>query len=293
MSKIQGLLQWCKQCTQGYKDVNVNNFHLAWRDGLAFCALIHHFHPEAIDFDSLSKDNPEYNLKLAFETGEKLGVVSLLDVEDMIEGEKPDWQSVCTYVGEINRQFGKVSAVDEDIKKVEPKLEQRVKQERPKTMPLPQTYKPYTSAGPHVPQRGIICTKCHKVINHDAIEVLGKKYHVNCNMCSLCNKCVGTDFITLDDVVYCHECSKKVWMEKKQKKEQEQKQQQEQQEVTNVVTNRKAEVESKPEENTTVENKPVEVKAPAKSHTMLIITIIALVLLAAGGCVGALWYKNL
>jgi hypothetical protein len=49
MSGVRGLLAleaWSKKLTKGYKDVDIHNLTTSWRDGLAFCALIHHFRPD-------------------------------------------------------------------------------------------------------------------------------------------------------------------------------------------------------------------------------------------------------
>jgi len=40
------LLEWCQEVTAGYRGVKVTNLTTSWRNGLAFCAIIHHFHPE-------------------------------------------------------------------------------------------------------------------------------------------------------------------------------------------------------------------------------------------------------
>ncbi|KRX89670.1 Alpha-actinin-2 [Trichinella pseudospiralis] len=68
-------------------------------DGLAFCALIHRHRPELLDYDNLSKDDPLYNLNLAFDTAEKyLDIPKMLDAEDMVYVAKPDDKAVMTYV---------------------------------------------------------------------------------------------------------------------------------------------------------------------------------------------------
>lgn len=55
-SGTEALLEWCKRSTEGFKDVNVTNFTTSWRDGLAFCALIARYRPDALDFSKRSKD---------------------------------------------------------------------------------------------------------------------------------------------------------------------------------------------------------------------------------------------
>lgn len=55
------------ECLQ---NVNVTNFSTSWNDGLAFCALIHNFYPEAFDFAKLDAKNRRYNFTLAFKAAE-------------------------------------------------------------------------------------------------------------------------------------------------------------------------------------------------------------------------------
>ena len=42
----QDLLEWCKEITKDYNGVKVTNLTTSWRNGIAFCAVIHHFHPQ-------------------------------------------------------------------------------------------------------------------------------------------------------------------------------------------------------------------------------------------------------
>ncbi|XP_033627718.1 alpha-actinin-1-like isoform X2 [Asterias rubens] len=99
MTAKEGLLLWCQRKTQPYKNVRVTNFDTSWKDGLAFCALIHRHRPDLLDYNSLSKDDPQKNLELAFEVAEKhLDIPKMLDPQDIINTAKPDERSIMTYV---------------------------------------------------------------------------------------------------------------------------------------------------------------------------------------------------
>ena len=37
---------WCRRMVEGYEGVRIDNMTTSWRDGRAFCALIHTFKPE-------------------------------------------------------------------------------------------------------------------------------------------------------------------------------------------------------------------------------------------------------
>jgi hypothetical protein len=100
------LLSWTKAMTAGYPGVEVTNFSSSWNNGLAFCALIHHFFPNAFDFSKLDPQKRRYNFTLAFETAEKEANISpLLDVEDMVKMKNPDWKCVFTYVQSLYRHL--------------------------------------------------------------------------------------------------------------------------------------------------------------------------------------------
>lgn len=73
---------------------------------MAFCALIHHFYPDAFDFDKLDPKNRRYNFELAFRVAdEKAGIMPLLDVDDMVMMKKPDWKCVFTYVQSLYKRL--------------------------------------------------------------------------------------------------------------------------------------------------------------------------------------------
>ncbi|XP_066870450.1 smoothelin isoform X5 [Kogia breviceps] len=96
----QMLLDWCRAKTRGYEHVDIQNFSSSWSDGMAFCALVHNFFPEAFDYGQLSPHNRRQNFEMAFSSAEMLvDCVPLVEVEDMmIMGKKPDPKCVFTYV---------------------------------------------------------------------------------------------------------------------------------------------------------------------------------------------------
>ncbi len=44
----QDLLTWCQHVTSCYAGVKVTDLTLSFRSGLALCAILHHFQPEAM-----------------------------------------------------------------------------------------------------------------------------------------------------------------------------------------------------------------------------------------------------
>jgi len=86
----------------------VADLDLSWKDGVAFCALVHHFCPPLIDMNMVvNRSSPRENLHLAFETARlHLNIRPLLEVEDfLLEGRssRPDKRSIITYISQFLR----------------------------------------------------------------------------------------------------------------------------------------------------------------------------------------------
>jgi len=100
------ILSWVQERTNTYPNLKVTNFSSSWNDGMAFCALVHYYFPEAFEWSELDPKNRRYNFDLAFRSAEHFAdICPLLDVEDMVMFEKPDWKCVFTYVQTFFRRF--------------------------------------------------------------------------------------------------------------------------------------------------------------------------------------------
>ncbi|KAK6298484.1 hypothetical protein J4Q44_G00315390 [Coregonus suidteri] len=121
----QKVLSWCQNKTRKYEGVSIENFSSSWCDGLAFCALIHRFFPDAFDFSALSSSEREKNFTLAFNTAETMAdCCPLLEVGDMIlMGNSPDPMCVFTYVQALCQHLSKIEKERKDKEEEEEKSE--------------------------------------------------------------------------------------------------------------------------------------------------------------------------
>lgn len=133
LSAKEGLLLWCQRKTAPYKNVNVQNFHMSFKDGLAFCALIHRHRPDLINYDSLRKGDDIHNLNLAFDVAEKhLDIPKMLDADDIHNTPKPDERAIMTYVSSYYHAFSSSAQAEQAAKRIGKVL--NVNQENEKMM---------------------------------------------------------------------------------------------------------------------------------------------------------------
>ncbi|XP_037712632.1 EH domain-binding protein 1 isoform X7 [Drosophila subpulchrella] len=101
----QDLLEWCKEVTKDYHNVKVTNLTTSWRNGMAFCAIIHHFAPELIDMSQLSAHDVVGNCRIAFDAAESLGIPRVIEPREMNMLTVPDKLGVMTYLHQLRAHF--------------------------------------------------------------------------------------------------------------------------------------------------------------------------------------------
>ncbi|XP_076329151.1 uncharacterized protein LOC143235156 isoform X2 [Tachypleus tridentatus] len=215
---LRGLQAWCRMLTQGYKDVDIKDLSSSFRDGLAFCALIHRFRPNLIDYESLSKENILYNNTLAFEVAEKqLGIPALLDAEDMVMYKQPDKLSIATYLSQFYQYFERGQ---HDVKSEKPVVK-RPLSERNTEISL--FGPPAKLAAGVITRKSEVCRVCQqKVFILERLIVDGKLYHRTCFKCAKCRALLKPgayigDCMGMYECVVCPkvEISRQTYSEKK------------------------------------------------------------------------------
>jgi len=104
LSGPDALLYWAKTQCESY-GIEVTNFTSCWKDGLAFCALVHAYFPKTIDFNACKAKTPTERLTIAFDIAGEQGVPPLLDPEDVCDVTTPDRRSIMTYVSCLYKGF--------------------------------------------------------------------------------------------------------------------------------------------------------------------------------------------
>ncbi|KAG7460056.1 hypothetical protein MATL_G00217010 [Megalops atlanticus] len=159
----------------------------SFRDGMAFCAIIHKHRPDLIDFDSLSKHNVYDNNRLAFETAEsELGIPALLDPEDMVSMKVPDRLSIITYVSQYYNYFTNKSQATRPSLKIPGRTVQN-KLAINSNDQVPESKKS-TDDQSKCKALSSTCAACQKhvhLVQRHFVD--GKLYHRNCFRCAECS----------------------------------------------------------------------------------------------------------
>ncbi|XP_029950466.1 MICAL-like protein 1 isoform X2 [Salarias fasciatus] len=195
MGSLKALQEWCRIQCEHYHDVDIRDMSASFRDGMAFCAIIHRFRPDLIDFGSLSKENVYENNRLAFEVAEtQLGIPALLDPEDMVSMKVPDRLSIITYVSQYYNFFNNKSQANPPCMKRlssvglhEPALK---RPSTPSEDKEPEPVQTDAEASAEAWKRSTLsstCAACQKHVHLvQRFLVDGKLYHRNCFRCREC-----------------------------------------------------------------------------------------------------------
>ncbi|XP_060087531.1 F-actin-monooxygenase MICAL1 [Heteronotia binoei] len=112
------LLSWCQTNTANYPNIKVVDFTHSWKSGLALCALIHHFRPDLLDFDSLVQNDPIGNNQIALDVAEQeLGIPPVLSSTEMASMSEPVRLGLVTYLSQFYDAFKTSQEVEEEALK--------------------------------------------------------------------------------------------------------------------------------------------------------------------------------
>jgi len=104
-SRRNALLKWCQTRTAQFANIEITNFSSSWNDGLALCALLHTYLPSEIPFDTLTSADVRKNFQVAFKAAESVGIATSLDIDELTSSDRPDWQSIMTYITSVFKHF--------------------------------------------------------------------------------------------------------------------------------------------------------------------------------------------
>jgi len=97
------VLRWVQKEISERYGIQIKDMEKSWKDGVAFNALVHRSRPDLVNMEKVKMSSPRENLEQAFELARiHLDIRPLLDVDDMLN-EKPDKQSIITYVTQFIR----------------------------------------------------------------------------------------------------------------------------------------------------------------------------------------------
>jgi len=199
---------------------------------LAFCALIHKFHPTKIDFSKLSKENKEKNLALAFSVAESVRIPALLDVEDVVSSPEP--LSIITYLSQFYHAFNKTKK-QQNVGHLDPNnmSNEEIMQENDRRVAENERKKEYNEwvqqenahrmaenekriaewkkkQQGNVKEKSANCASCGKPLEGETIELgeTGKEYHKKCFACANCKKKITQKPILVEGSPYCEQCGR-------------------------------------------------------------------------------------
>ena len=98
------LLSWFQHALQPYVDhVRVRDLHESWRDGLAFCALMHAFRPDVCHFRDCLRMSAMQRVQMALTLIEQeFGVEPMLSADDVCRVGALDKLAMLSYLAQVH-----------------------------------------------------------------------------------------------------------------------------------------------------------------------------------------------
>ncbi|XP_037112951.1 MICAL-like protein 1 isoform X2 [Syngnathus acus] len=201
MAPRKALLKWCVQTCTTYPQVEISNLSTSFRDGLAFCAIIHKHRPDLIDFSFLSRANIYENNQLAFEVAEtKLGIPAFLVPKDLLATEVPDYLSVITYLSQFYHYFSGLSHAGPSSLKSSSHI----------TSSNKHSGSPPSSEDDRYSNKSLhnACRFCMKPVHLIQRRVIrGEIWHRSCFRCKVCHGTLAAGFYVPEKKTGCFICS--------------------------------------------------------------------------------------
>ncbi|CAH2015469.1 unnamed protein product [Acanthoscelides obtectus] len=98
------LLTWLSKQLKSHEDIQLTNFASIFKDGNILCAIIHHYRPDLLDYNTVKSEEPAVKNQLAFDILEKeLGIPPVMTGQESINTE--DYLTIATYLTEIYDTF--------------------------------------------------------------------------------------------------------------------------------------------------------------------------------------------
>uniref|UniRef100_A0A671PPU3 F-actin monooxygenase n=1 Tax=Sinocyclocheilus anshuiensis TaxID=1608454 RepID=A0A671PPU3_9TELE len=199
------LLTWCQKQTEGYRGVNVTDLTSCWISGLAFCALIHRFRPQLIDYDSLNEQDCARNLQLAFDVAEKeFGMKPFITGKELAAGQEPDKTSMGNYLSKFYELF-RGTPLPPSENKVKFMATQLLAKFEDRTASCSVRRQP--SLKREFQSLGDVCHACKKrVFAVERLSAEGFHFHRECFRCHTCRAPLsqgGHSFDSEEGKLYC------------------------------------------------------------------------------------------
>ncbi|ELP90628.1 hypothetical protein EIN_022370 [Entamoeba invadens IP1] len=203
----EAVMMWTNM-KAGLYGLTVTDFNTCWNDGKIVCAIIHSLFPTEFDYKKMTFANPLNDVKTAFVSLKKHGIIIYCEPEDFIT-PKPDTKSVTLFASEL-MQYATLGDkyVGEDEKLLAANKQKRIDEDRKE---IEEAAKRKQEAIDALPK----CVVCNNPISTTAWEFCGYPFHDTCMKCFSCEKPIRFKAMAIDCKPFCELCARNVFQRKK------------------------------------------------------------------------------